>query len=400
MKTVNHSSNGSFDREMEQTMKHNKKKAAALFMAAILGTVMTAGAQGSEIAETPDVSQTPSAAPSAAPESDSAAVDPGLFNQLLGEYEFWNLDETEVPSGTYTNPYFGFQYSTKSGFIEEDTLHYLIQMNDSNTDEAPNMGELRALLGARLGQGESVCIMYAQSPESEGNFPKINISVAADDNNLTSDDIHSIIASSNAELNRSICEEFDVSADQVTISYDRPELDPFDGLDAFYMNIRINEGTASGNQDTPPAEPETEEAGNTDDENAQSFYSTQIYLFGSDADSGTVPHYLCCITITASNPEDVSAVLGNLSIPESAATDSAEPAPSPAQAQAVSGSSALSPADAGSDTSAEETGELLEASAGSSSGPSSKDALSENTNPIQSADEGVVLSISSDNKNP
>ena len=205
-----------------------------------------------------------------------------------------------------------------------------------------------------------------------------------------SGDIHSIIASSNAELNRSICEEFDVSADQVTISYDRPELDPFDGMDAFYMNIRINEGTASGNQDTPPAEPETEEAGNTDDENAQSFYSTQIYLFGSGADSGTVPHYLCCITITASNPEDVSAVLGNLSVPGSAAAKAADTVTEPAP----------SPADAGSDTSAEETGELLEASAGSSSDPSSKDALSENTNPIQSADEGVVLSISSDNKNP
>ena len=81
------------------------------------------------------------------------------------------------------------------------------------------------------------------------------------------EDISSIISSSNADLNRSICEEFDVSADEVTISYDSPEPNPFDGMDAFYMNIRINGGTASGNQDTPPAEPEPEEAGNTDDKN-------------------------------------------------------------------------------------------------------------------------------------
>ena len=169
------------------------------------------------------------------------------------------------------------------------------------------------------------------------------------------------------------------------------------------MNIRINGGTASGNQDTPPAEPEPEEAGNTDDKNAQSFYSTQIYLFGSGTDSAAEAHYLCCITITASNLEDVATVLGNLSVltpaAEEAAETAAKPTPAPAQTEAVPANSASSQTDTETEPLAEKSGDIIEASVGSDDS-SQGDSISGHTVRIQSADEGAVLSISSPEKNP
>ena len=376
-------------------MKHNKKKAAALFMAAILGTGMTVSAQeapsdGFSSAQSSEASQSSEVVemknglagsgadnsiftenggnaisgaestdgmltPSAAPSENSDAVEPGLFIKLLGNYNF--------SDGFYNNPYFGFRYSTQSAFNADKIREYLNAMN--NIDES-TYEELKAQLGANLGNGMSVCVMYALSPESEGNFPKINITVVQDDILLTSEDVQNALKSSYADIRAAIKDEFDVSEDHIIIGYERPADDPFSEMDSYYVTIQVTENPSAedadadseiidtgisdtesinlGDPSSDSAEsPDTDEdSDDAEPKSPRTYYSTQIYLFGSGQVSSDTPHFLCCITITASNPEDVSAVLGNLSVPGSAAAEAADTVTEPAP----------SPVDAGSDTSA------------------------------------------------
>ena len=330
-------------------MNNKIKKAAVLLLTAVLSSGISASAEEPENTPVPEAGASKEAA--VGTEADVTLKDDvapeavsGLDQILFGEYQYETRydDKNNAFVNSYTNSFFHFSYNTFGGFNKENTLP---RLNDMNKCKASSMEELYEQLNERLNAGESVCVMYAATSydnENPENYPKINISLSRNEEPLTAADLEAILQQAEPEIRSSLPVTEEDAKEAAVIDYessedDHSECGPFGDMEHFSVSISF-----------------------TVDETT--YYSRQIYLFQESLDAEAPEQYICCVTITCTDPDDITAVLSNFQ--KTREDENAEPSPSEAASTAepvpASGDPSVTAGGSGSDDEADFPSEAVE----------------------------------------